>query len=150
MNGPFCSCMKVVYQPEHLSNGAMRERWVCVNCGMEFVKRAMIRQEFQNLESDLQAARAELEAAREQADELEKMNRHLSSFLEEAAHAAASGENPKKYLATSAPTVLRDRIKELWEALTTLRRQIDGAETINLRDGEMGKITTYKLLEVKP
>jgi chromosome segregation ATPase len=103
-----------------------------------------------NLESDLRAAKSELEAAREQADELEKMNRHLSSFLEEAAHAAASGENPKKYLATSAPTVLRDRIKELWEALTTLRRQIDGAETINLRDGEMGKITTYKLLEVKP
>lgn len=44
------------------------------------------------------------------------------AFLEEAGHAAAQGKNPAEYLATKAPTTLRDEIKRLQSELDSERR----------------------------
>lgn len=93
------------------------------------------------LESDLRAARAELEAARGRVTELE-------AELKQPISDTALRKRNDGYLPVGNGCMLVTP-KE-WDELTALRRQIDGAETINLRDGEMGKITTYKLLEVKP
>lgn len=49
---------------------------------------------------------------------------YLSSFLEEAAHAAAQGVNPAQYLATKAPTTLRDWIAELEAKVLKLEAEV--------------------------
>jgi hypothetical protein len=60
----------------------------------------------------------------------------LLGYLEEAAHAAACGKDPAQYLATAAPTTLRDRIAELETAIADLqsRELTDAEESWPLRD----------------
>lgn len=59
----FCSCLRVKYDPEHISNGAMCERWVCDQCGMEFVKRVMVTQRFTDLEREIEALSTRIDGA---------------------------------------------------------------------------------------
>lgn len=56
-------------------------------------------------------------AALDEIERLEARETYLSTFLEEAAHAAAQGKDPSRYLATAVPTTLRDEIKRLRELL---------------------------------
>lgn len=74
--------------------------------------------------------RAENATLRARIGELEKNNKHLSTFLEEAAHAAATGKNPAKYLATEIPTELRDEIARLNTKNSMLRAKVKELETL--------------------
>lgn len=57
-------------------------------------------------------------------DEARERSAYLSHFLEEAAHAAASGHDPSRYLATSAPTALQDEIKRLTKEVEKQRTEL--------------------------
>lgn len=59
-------------------------------------------------------------------DRLKEREQYLATFLEEAAHAAATGHNPAEYLATKAPTTLRDEINRLKQERDALQRLLDG------------------------
>jgi hypothetical protein len=61
----------------------------------------------------LAEVRSEVETQRKRTETAEGRAKYLSTFLEEAATAAACGKDPAKYLATSVPTDLRDRIATL-------------------------------------
>lgn len=39
LNATRCACLRVKYAPEELPDGMMRERWICVTCGVEFKKK---------------------------------------------------------------------------------------------------------------
>ena len=36
-NQTACACLRVTDVPEHLDGGLMRSRWVCQDCGREFI-----------------------------------------------------------------------------------------------------------------
>ncbi|KKM78191.1 hypothetical protein LCGC14_1362380 [marine sediment metagenome] len=38
-NQASCACLRVVYWPEDLENGLIKERWLCITCGIEFVRK---------------------------------------------------------------------------------------------------------------
>lgn len=34
-----CACITVKYKPMEVGGGLMRERWICTDCGREFIKK---------------------------------------------------------------------------------------------------------------
>ena len=49
----YCACLRVDYDPEEVSGGKMRERWVCRECQTEFVKYRFDKKKLTTLKAEI-------------------------------------------------------------------------------------------------
>lgn len=49
----YCSCVQVEYLPVELEPGYYREKWVCVDCGSEFLRASMTEHQMKLLKEQL-------------------------------------------------------------------------------------------------